>query len=52
MHSNNTYFLAFCVEIVDSLLSCLSDRTHCDNHTVGILCTVIVKQAIFATGDF
>ncbi len=52
VNAHQTYLLAVGVEVVDSLLSGLGNGTHGDNHTLGILGSVVVEQAVFASGDF
>ncbi len=52
MYRYKTYFFALLNEVVDSFLSRLGDRTHGYDDAFGIGSSVVVEQAVFATGDF
>ena len=51
MNGNQTDLLTLSRQIVDSLAGCFGHRTHCDNHTFSILCSVIVEQAVLTARD-
>ena len=52
VHGNQTHFLAFGSEVVDGLANGFGNRTHGDDDVLGIGGSVVVEQAVFATGDF
>jgi len=52
VNSDEADFLALRGEVVDGLADGLGHRAHGDDDAVGILCAVIVKQAVLATSDF
>ena len=43
---HKTDLLAMCVEVVDNLFQGIAERTHADNDTIGIRCTIVVKEAV------
>ena len=51
MNSDQTYFLAFCHQIVDCLTSSFGYRPHRYNYTIGILGSIIVEQMIITTSN-
>ena len=51
VHGYQTYFLTLGDKRVDGFLGSLCDRAHGDDHTVCILCAVVVEEAVFAAGD-
>ena len=48
MNCYKANFLALLGKVVNSLTNSLSYRTHSDNHAVGILGSVVIKETIFA----
>ena len=51
VYANHTILLAIGICIVDSLTCCFSCRTHEDEHLVGIFCTIVREELVFATGN-
>lgn len=51
MNRYEAHLLTLGCEGVDSLLSSLSDRTHGDDHALGVGGAVVVEQTVFAAGD-
>ena len=51
MHSKNADLLAALIEIIRDLSGCLTDTAHSDDYAVCILCTIVVKQMMLASGD-
>ena len=52
MNAYHTYFLAVCVQVVDSFAGSFGYGTHCYDYAVGVFCTVVGEQFVFAAGNF
>ena len=46
MYANHTNLFAACVEEVNSLLDSVANRTHSDDNTLCVLCSVVVKELV------
>ena len=46
MYAHHTYLLALLREVVNGLVSSLSGRTHEDDNTLCVLCTVVVEKVV------
>ena len=51
MNCNHTYLLSLLYKEVNSLTSGLCSRPHKDDNVFSILCTIVVKEVIFTTGN-
>ena len=51
MNLNETNLLTVSVEEVDNFFSCLADRTHSDDYTVSISCTIVVEELVICATD-
>ena len=51
MYAYHTHLFALSGQVVDSFASSLSSRTHEDNDALSIFSTIIVEEAILATGN-
>ena len=52
VNADHADLLALGVEIVNGFASSLGDRTHADDDTFCIVCTIVTEEFIFTTGDF
>ena len=51
VYSNHTNLLTLRHQVVDSLTSCLSCRTHQDDDVLSILSTIVIKEVMLTTSN-
>ena len=52
MNFNHTYFLTTGIEEINCFLNCIAYRTHSNNNSVCIFCTIIIEKLIICAKLF